>query len=86
MNRDDLDHYEEAGPVAKCDYWWVAGEVEWCDIQEAQCRCGGWVKSCALRDGRRKEVQETMPAHLRRALNGKKLAKEHGQEFVDPFE
>ena len=86
MNRDDQDHCEEAVPVAKCDYWWIAGGVEWCDMVEGQCRCGGWEKSCGLRDGRRHEVREPTPAHLRRALHGKKLAKGHGHGFVDPFE
>ena len=86
MNRDDQDQYEEAVPVAKCDYWWCAGGVEWCDLQEGSCRCGGWEKSCELRGGRRQEAREPASVHLRRALNGKKFTKEHGHEFIDPFE
>ncbi|MDO8585680.1 MAG: hypothetical protein Q7T82_01445 [Armatimonadota bacterium] len=35
--------------MAQCDYWWFAGEVEWCDLRGDSCKCGGWHESCYLR-------------------------------------
>ncbi|MBI2843400.1 MAG: hypothetical protein HYX78_08365 [Armatimonadetes bacterium] len=40
--------------MAHCDYWWVAGRVEWCDLLGGNCRCGGWEESCTLKKRRRK--------------------------------
>ncbi|MDO8684792.1 MAG: hypothetical protein Q7N50_15115 [Armatimonadota bacterium] len=35
--------------MAQCDYWWFAGNVEWCDLKGDSCKCGGWQDSCALK-------------------------------------
>ena len=49
--------------MAHCDYWWFAGNVEWCDLMSTSCRCGGWEDSCALKK-RRKKAERRMDMHL----------------------
>jgi hypothetical protein len=34
--------------LAQCDYWWFAGDVEWCDMRGDSCKCGGWENACAF--------------------------------------
>jgi len=34
--------------VRACDYWWNAGEEEWCDLTGGSCECGGRQQDCSL--------------------------------------
>ena len=72
--------------MAQCDYWWFAGGVEWCDLQEGPCRCGGWEESCGFRAGKRNSMREPTPAHLRRDMSGKRLSKGARHSHFDSAE
>ena len=41
--------------MAHCNYWWFAGEVEWCDRESEPCKCGGWEESCAFRRRKKRD-------------------------------
>lgn len=46
--------------MARCDYWWFAGGVEWCDMTGSNCRCGGGEESCLMKPRKKKQSRVDM--------------------------
>ena len=65
--------------MARCDYWWYAGNVEWCDLRGDSCRCGGWQEACAMKLARQalQEADEETAIHIQRKHRSAKHAAEH---------
>jgi len=69
--------------VAHCDYWWLTGKVEWCDLVSGPCKCGGWTESCNLRGRRRGNNHHSSREPRERAsLRGRaKVMRQARQDF-----
>jgi len=62
--------------LSQCDYWWFAGDVEWCDLRGGACKCGGWEESCVLKGSAvgLEELEDSEPSRLSaRYRNGRSL-------------
>ena len=35
--------------MSACRFWWIAGDVQWCDMGNGSCRCNGWDDCCDLK-------------------------------------
>lgn len=35
--------------MTQCDYWCLAGKIEWCEVTEQACSCGGKNRNCTLK-------------------------------------
>lgn len=35
--------------MSECNFWWRTGDIQWCDMKEFECHCGGWDENCDLK-------------------------------------
>lgn len=52
--------------MGQCDYWWISGTTEWCDLTGQSCACGGSDATCRLK---RKAIVQAMEEEERISLN-----------------
>ena len=61
--------------MSECNFWWRAGNTQWCDMIQKTCQCSGWDECCDMKAASRQDQKADSVIDIRPVIAGRRRKK-----------